>query len=335
MKFNKGFNAEVRNQLIKQGMTAQSIKDNAMINRIKSSITRDFVDLLHRDGLFVVVRERVGDLYLVVEVGVHSWLTLSDKEKADHHAWVQVHSKAARLANVKRKPYFRIGNYLFTSEDDYRRKLAEIVDGRRLGKPDKADSFYGGQFIKSSRSIEPPSEVESAIIKWLKDKGIKLEVTSFVKDLTPGGPWGSNDPETRNEITPRPKYTLVVTKNGEQPYHTTYWMGAQMYYYNGVTDAYKDYVRENDTSFRGEYTELYSSPNLFVKDPRLSDIFYSMVMDRTRGETFSEWCSNIGYDEDSRKAFDTYHACQEAESQLNRWFNHTELEELEELLQDY
>lgn len=46
----------------------------------------------------------------------------------------------------------------------------------------------------------------------------------------------------------------------------------------------------------------------------------SLKADATGGETFGDWCSSYGYDTDSRKALDTYLACQESEERSRRFF---------------
>ena len=51
--------------------------------------------------------------------------------------------------------------------------------------------------------------------------------------------------------------------------------------------------------------------------------------------SFANWCDDFGYDTDSRKAFNTYEACQQNGDKLKRIFNHIQREELRETLQDY
>lgn len=54
--------------------------------------------------------------------------------------------------------------------------------------------------------------------------------------------------------------------------------------------------------------------------PRLYDVLTSLKADATHGETFADWCANYGYDTDSRRAMETYLACQESEDQSRRFF---------------
>jgi len=47
--------------------------------------------------------------------------------------------------------------------------------------------------------------------------------------------------------------------------------------------------------------------------PKIDDVIYSLLSDYDAGqENFNDFCSSFGYDTDSRKAFDTYLACQES-----------------------
>lgn len=47
--------------------------------------------------------------------------------------------------------------------------------------------------------------------------------------------------------------------------------------------------------------------------PQIDDVLYSIISDAStvlNTETFEEWCDELCYDEDSRKAMDIYMACQ-------------------------
>ncbi len=69
--------------------------------------------------------------------------------------------------------------------------------------------------------------------------------------------------------------------------------------------------------------------------PELSSILYSLVTDASAcDESFDDWCSNFGYDTDSRKALETYLSCQESVSKLHK-AGVCITEELREFLQEY
>lgn len=53
--------------------------------------------------------------------------------------------------------------------------------------------------------------------------------------------------------------------------------------------------------------------------PKLDDVLHSLGMDAEACEqSFEEWCSNMGGDTDSRKALETYLACQGAAAKLRK-----------------
>lgn len=54
--------------------------------------------------------------------------------------------------------------------------------------------------------------------------------------------------------------------------------------------------------------------------PDLYSVLCSLKADATMGEGFDEWCGNYGLDTDSRKAMDTYLACQASEAESRRLF---------------
>jgi hypothetical protein len=73
------------------------------------------------------------------------------------------------------------------------------------------------------------------------------------------------------------------------------------------------YVDRPCTHVRCEGREVPIPPDLYT-------VFCSLKSDATRGATFQEWCFDYGYDTDSRKAMDTYIACQESENECQKFF---------------
>ena len=68
--------------------------------------------------------------------------------------------------------------------------------------------------------------------------------------------------------------------------------------------------------------------------PSIDDVIYSLVMDADcASESFDDFCANCGYDTDSRKALETYLACQESGHKLRKMG--INLEEAREAYQDY
>jgi hypothetical protein len=70
--------------------------------------------------------------------------------------------------------------------------------------------------------------------------------------------------------------------------------------------------------------------------PRAADVLHSLILDSSAADqTFESWCSEFGYDTDSRKAEATYRECQKNADKLARVLDRRAREELAELLQDY
>lgn len=72
--------------------------------------------------------------------------------------------------------------------------------------------------------------------------------------------------------------------------------------------------------------------------PHPTDVLCSLILDSSAvGQSFASWCSDFGYDEDSRKAFASYTACQENADKLSTVFrsNRPALDKITELLQEY
>jgi hypothetical protein len=74
----------------------------------------------------------------------------------------------------------------------------------------------------------------------------------------------------------------------------------------------------------------------YVPAPTAASVLYCLLSDMQCGsDTFEGFCANLDYDEDSRKAHDTYLACQQSGTKLRKVFTREQLETLQELLQDY
>ena len=68
--------------------------------------------------------------------------------------------------------------------------------------------------------------------------------------------------------------------------------------------------------------------------PELGDVLSSLLMDSSAcHDSFEGWCSDFGYDTDSRKALETYLACQESGAKLRAIG--ANFDELGEVLQDW
>ena len=70
--------------------------------------------------------------------------------------------------------------------------------------------------------------------------------------------------------------------------------------------------------------------------PHIAGVLYSLLLDsNVQYESFSEWCANYGYSDDSIKAETIYRACHQIAMQLKSIFTREQIQKLNEALQDY
>jgi hypothetical protein len=90
-------------------------------------------------------------------------------------------------------------------------------------------------------------------------------------------------------------------------------------------------------SFQGELIDLY---NKLASEQKLTlgldELVYSLTTDgQGTDQSFEDWCVDLGYDADSRKAHSIYTACQEIGWMIRRNFTPEELERIVEASQDF
>lgn len=60
---------------------------------------------------------------------------------------------------------------------------------------------------------------------------------------------------------------------------------------------------------------------IYVHIPKLHELLYSLAQDAQAGQvSFGDFCSDFGYDSDSRKALQIYMQCQETSNKLRKVF---------------
>lgn len=80
-----------------------------------------------------------------------------------------------------------------------------------------------------------------------------------------------------------------------------------------------------------KHNERIASCSVPVK-PNIDDVLYSLVIDCTE-ESFEDWCMDLGYDPDSRKAYSIHQECVKTKGKLEELG--IDLEEAREAFQDY
>ena len=71
------------------------------------------------------------------------------------------------------------------------------------------------------------------------------------------------------------------------------------------------------------------------KKPTKEDILFAMIMDDVSDLDFNDFCSELGYNNDSIKALKVYEACKRETKAYYNMFDSEEREVLRELLEDY
>jgi hypothetical protein len=80
----------------------------------------------------------------------------------------------------------------------------------------------------------------------------------------------------------------------------------------------------------------YSMGSAHFFPPLTIDVMNSLMTDSQLGECdFRDFCDNLGYDVDSRKAFDCWQTCRKTREELHQLFTREEIQELTEFFQDY
>ena len=82
----------------------------------------------------------------------------------------------------------------------------------------------------------------------------------------------------------------------------------------------------------------YSQGSAIKTLPDIEDIVFCLLGDSDpviNGYTFEEWASNFGYDVDSRSAEKIYRSCVDTGKKMLKMFSRQEIEQLQELFQDY
>lgn len=98
-------------------------------------------------------------------------------------------------------------------------------------------------------------------------------------------------------------------------------------------------LNENDRKGLTSYGRRYLAEVEKLRKPQAphaADVLHSLILDSSAvGQSFDSWCSDFGYDTDSRKAENIYRACQQNADKLTRVFNAEQREAIATTLQDY
>jgi len=100
-----------------------------------------------------------------------------------------------------------------------------------------------------------------------------------------------------------------------------------------VCDEWRVSIGSFETSY---YTGTGHRKMNVAVAPCAADVLYALLSDAEACETsFSDWCENFGYSNDSIKALNTYRECEELGRSLRKVFSTKQVSELREVLSDY
>ncbi len=147
----------------------------------------------------------------------------------------------------------------------------------------------------------------------------------------------------KNEKYPSLNWLVTLKRNGRKILSTDYMSGSghcPSYRQNDNSIDHALQVKtECETGFKSGYV---SFTGVVVSDkkkpilPDIKDVLYSLLMDSDALDyEFSEWASNFGYEEDSRKAEKIYNECVNLGLQMQRALGQDKVQELREVYQDY
>jgi hypothetical protein len=157
-------------------------------------------------------------------------------------------------------------------------------------------------------------------------------------------PRGEVEPAQSKDSKPWPRiaYDVTIKRNGRNVWSGPFKLGVG--HVKGMPGKHftlADQERLDPVGFhsRSAYDETAQArvaANLAKAQkvtPKLDDVLYSLLSDGSAyfdAQTFEDWCSDYGYDTDSRKAETIWKACDEIGRNLARAFTAQELEELRE-----
>ncbi len=94
--------------------------------------------------------------------------------------------------------------------------------------------------------------------------------------------------------------------------------------------------KNTDNPMPGRRLVVADIRDTYAVMPTQASVLYCLLSDIDCADgTFSDFCDNLGYNEDSIKDRDLYFACQKTHKQMYRVFTNDQLGKLRELLEDY
>lgn len=178
------------------------------------------------------------------------------------------------------------------------------------------------------------SQAESSVIEYLKTHFIEFKYSFVPFSLS------------RNRAEKNPSFNYLVSfTRGKKSFSTDYMKGmghceVELYLYSSKPHPTR--IQAAKLAIIRQLCETGKKPHSFdcskavIHYPNAAEALYSLLLDANCGNRrFDEFCSELGYDGDSREAYKTWEACQKIAHDVESLFTANEIAELNKLLQDY
>lgn len=177
-----------------------------------------------------------------------------------------------------------------------------------------------------------PTEDDNDRAFLLECMGITLDSTFVPASFFKGDEWRSN----------AINHNMTVSR-GNRKLETPYTQGVghlPFYDQSDKSKAHGDAVRHAIETGKAprSLVDIKWTKHGYKKlpAPTIVDVMHSVLIDTSDDlNDFADWCDSIGYDEDSIKAQSIFTVCQQYKLKLQAMFNDKELEQLNELFEDY
>lgn len=162
-------------------------------------------------------------------------------------------------------------------------------------------------------------------LEFAQENAITLE--SKYVDMVPD-PWGDGGDTKRKYF----QWLCTLTKMGDyvSVYSSDYYTGpgnAEYWYRGEKSTGYMERKYKGkclpDSRYYKENRSMWTTDRFMLPHPpKVEDLLYSLQSDCAAGQIllFDEFCSDFGYDEDSRKAEHMWRKCQTVCGELQRFY---------------
>ena len=184
---------------------------------------------------------------------------------------------------------------------------------------------------------------------------VTLNDTAIILGLSieSSAPRGEVEPAQSKESKPWPHiaYDVTLKRNGKPIWSGPYKLGVghvktpKLFSCARFTSKEQALLQTWQNTPYAEFTDKKLHATVAAKlaaaqnvTPKLDDVLSSLLMDGSAyfdAQSFEEWCSDYGYDADSRKAEATWKACDEVGRNLARAFTPSELSDLREVASNH